>query len=604
VTVAWSTEWLNSLVWIVVVTVLAVLGSAIALVLVARLTRWGRQFRRLAFPYFSPRGGQGWGPLLTLLAVIALAMAAVRVQVVNSYIVNGLYTALQDGDAAGFGHYIVIFAILSVVALAQALLAFYVQQRLVLRWRVWLNDRIVGDWLDDRAYHRARFTSNPVDNPDQRIQEDITTFTLASVTLGVGAVSSLVSLVSFTVILWQLSGPLPVFGIEIPRAMTFAAYLYIIVATVIAFRIGRPLIQLNFLKEALNASFRYALVRLRDSSESVAMYQGEDVERGILSRRFRAVIGNAWAIVFRTLKFEGFNIVITQYSQIIPLVLQAPRFFAGQISLGDIQQTAQAFGQVQTALSFFRLAYDQFASYRATLIRLNGLLDTDAEARELPSVELAEGEGLAVEGLTVRLPDDRTLIDDLTVDVATGDALLVTGASGSGKTTLLRSLADLWPFAVGTVRRPLGRDAFFLTQQPYVPLATMRAALTYPEAADGLADDRAAAVLDQVQLPHLADRLDDETDWSRRLSPGEQQRVSFARVLLARPKVVFLDEATSALDEGMEADLYTLLRTELPDAVIVSVGHRSTLARFHARQLELVGDGAWRYDSEISTPQR
>jgi putative ATP-binding cassette transporter len=369
---------------------------------------------------------------------------------------------------------------------------------------------------------------------------------------------------------------------------------------VIAFRIGRPLIRLNFLNEALTASFRYALVRLRDSAESVALFRGEDVERGILSGRFRAVIDNAWAIVFRTLKFSGFNVVITQYSQIIPLVLQAPRFFAGQISLGDIQQTASAFSQVEAALSFFRLAYDDFASFRATLIRLDGLLDADAEARELPSAELVEAPGLSVAGLTVRLPDDRPLIEDLDVDLTAGDTLLVTGRSGSGKTTLMRGLADLWPFTEGTVRRPQGRESFFLAQQPYVPLGSLRAGLTYPAAADTLADDRAAAVLRQVQLPHLADRLDDETDWARRLSPGEMQRLNFARVLLARPEVVFLDEATSAVDEGMEAALYELLRAELPDAILVSVGHRSTLSRFHSRQLELVGEGAW----EISTPRR
>jgi len=601
VTVDWSTEWLNSLIWIVVVTVLAVLGTAVALALVTRFTVWGRQFRRIAYPYFAPRGGQGWGPLVTLLAVIALAIAAVRVQVVNSYITNGLYTALQDGDAATFWRYVLIFAILSVVALAQALLAYYVEQRLTLRWRVWLNDHVVGDWLDGRAYHRARFTSAPVDNPDQRIQQDVASFISDALSLGVGAISAMVSLVSFTVILWELSGPLTVFGFGIPRAMTFAAYLYVIAASVIAFRIGRPLIRLNFLSEALNASFRYALVRLRDNSESVAMFQGEEVERGVLARRFGAVIDNAWAIVFRTLKFQGFNIIVTQYSQIIPIVLQAPRYFARQITLGDIQQTATAFGQVHDSLSFFRLAYDQFASFRATLIRLNGLLDADAEARALPSVRLEQGDGLAVRALTVRLPDERTLIDDLDVDVASGDALLVTGVSGSGKTTLLRSLADLWPFAAGTVRRPVGHDALFLSQQPYVPLGSMRAALTYPEAADTLADDRAAAVLRQVQLPHVADRLDEETDWSRRLSPGEQQRLGFARVLLARPKVVFLDEATSAVDEGMEAALYTLLRAELPDTIIVSVGHRSTLARFHARGLELAGDGGWR---EVSTQPR
>jgi vitamin B12/bleomycin/antimicrobial peptide transport system ATP-binding/permease protein len=603
VTVDWSTEWLNSLVWIAGVTVLAVLGSAVVLALVVRVTRWGRQFRRLAYPYFVPRGGQGWGPLLNLLAVIALAITSVRLQVILSYLINDLYSALGGMDAATFGRDIGIFAILSVFFLAQALLEFYVQQRLILRWRVWLNDHIVDDWLDGRAYHRARFTSAPVDNPDQRIQQDIATFIADTLSLGVGAISAMVSLVSFTVILWALSGPLNVFGLEIPRAMTFAAYLYIIVASVFAFRIGRPLIQLNFLNEALTASFRYALVRLRDNSESVAMYQGEPVERGILLGRFRAVIANAWAIVFRTLKFQGFNVVITQYSQIIPLVLQAPRYFAGQIKLGDIQQTAQAFDQVQSALSFFRLAYDDFASFRATLIRLNGLLDADAEARALPSVHVASGDGLAVQDLTVRLPDERPIIDGLSLDVPTGDALLVTGASGSGKTTLLRSLANLWPFAAGTVRRPLGRDAFFLAQQPYVPLGSLRAALTYPDPAETLSDDRAAAVLRQVQLPHLADQLDDDTDWARRLSPGEQQRLGFARVLLARPKVVFLDEATSAVDEGMEAALYTTLRTALPDTVIVSVGHRSTLARFHDRQLELVGGGSWR-EEEISIPRR
>jgi len=600
VTVDWSTEWLSSLLWIAVVTVLALLGSAIVLALVTRFTRWGRQFRRLAYPYFAPRGGQGFGPLLTLTAVIALTIADVRLSVILSYLVNDLYTALQNGDAATFGRDVGIFAILSIFFLAQALLVFYAQQRLILRWRVWLNDRVVDDWLDGRAYYRARFTKNPIDNPDQRIQQDVASVISDALSLGIGAISSMVSLVSFTVILWQLSGPLTVFGVEIPRAMTLAAYLYVLVATVIAFRIGRPLIRLNFLNEALTASFRYALVRLRDSAESVALFRGEDVERGILSGRFRAVIDNAWAIVFRTLKFSGFNVVVTQYSQIIPLVLQAPRFFAGQISLGDIQQTASAFSQVESALSFFRLAYDDFASFRATLIRLDGLLDADAEARELPSVELVEAPGLSVAGLTVRLPDDRPLIEDLDVDLTAGDTLLVTGRSGSGKTTLLRGLADLWPFTEGTVRRPRGRESFFLAQQPYVPLGSLRTGLTYPAAADTLADDRAAAVLRQVQLPHLADRLDEETDWARRLSPGEMQRLNFARVLLARPEVVFLDEATSAVDEGMEAALYELLRAELPDAILVSVGHRSTLSRFHSRQLELVGEGAW----EISTPRR
>ncbi len=591
--VEWSTEWFTSIIWILAVTLAAALATALVGSLITRSTVWGRQFRRLAFPYFSPRGPEGWRPLLTALLLLLLTISAVRLEVLLSYSNNGLLTSLQQLDPSAFARYLGIFAILATIFVAVALLTFYVQQLLVIRWWSWLTDHIVGDWLDGAAYHRGRYTSAAVDNPDQRIQEDIASFPVTSATLTVGAIGSLVSLVSFTLILWQLSGPLTVLGIEIPRAMTFVAYVFVIVATVIAFRIGRPLIGLNFRNELFRASFRYALVRLRDSSEPVAFHRGEAVEAAGLSRRFGAVIGNAWAIVFRTLKFNGFNLGVSQVAVVIPYIIQAPRYFAGAITLGDLTQTATAFGQVESSLSFFRNAYDTFASYRAVLIRLTGLLDADAEARALPSVNLQEGDGLEVRDLTVRLPDERVLVDDLDLHLEAGASLFVTGPSGSGKTTLLRSLADLWPWAEGTVRRPAGDDALFLSQQPYLPLGSLRAALAYPGPADDVDDESAAAVLRQVQLPHLAERLDDETDWSRRLSPGEQQRLGFARVLLVRPRVVFLDEATSALDEGLEHTLYTLLREELPETVVVSVGHRSTLNRFHAERLELLGDGRW-----------
>jgi putative ATP-binding cassette transporter len=280
------------------------------------------------------------------------------------------------------------------------------------------------------------------------------------------------------------------------------------------------------------------------------------------------------------------------------VVLQAPRYFAGTITLGDIQQTATAFGQVHDSLSFFRLAYDDFAGYRAVLLRLTGLFDVDAEARALPTVTTEDGEGLEVRDLTVRLPDDRLLISALDLRLTPGDALLVAGPSGSGKTTLLRSLADLWPYAEGSVRRPLGDEALFLSQQPYLPLGTLRTALAYP--ATQVDDTQAQAVLRQVQLPQLADRLDEDVDWSKQLSPGEQQRLGFAAVLLARPRLVFLDEATSALDEGLEHMLYTLLREELPETVVVSVGHRSTLNQFHASRLDLRGDGRWETSEAVS----
>ena len=589
----WSTEWFTSIEWILGVSATAAAACALVIALIARFTVWGRQFRRLAFAYFSPRGAAGWRPLLTALILLLLTITSVRLNVLLSYQSNGMYTALQNLDAATFAHFVGIFGILATIYVAQTLLSFYVQQALVIPWRVWLNERVVGDWLDGRAYHRGRFTASAVDNPDQRIQEDIASFPADTMTLAVGAVSALASLVSFTIILWQLSGPLDVFGVEIPRAMTFIAYVFVIIASVIAFRIGRPLIRLNFLQERFNAAFRYALVRMRDNSENIAFHRGEPVERAALSGRFRQIVGNAWDIVFRSLKFQGFNLAVSQISVVFPVLIQAPRYFAGQVTLGDVQQTATAFGQVHDSLSFFRNGYDQFAAYRAVLDRLVGLLDANDQARALPSVRLEKGEGLAVRGLGVRTPDDRTLVAGLDLDVRPGHSLLVTGRSGGGKTTLLRSLAELWPWTDGLVRRPLGEDSLFLSQQPYVPLGSLRTALAYPGPGHGVDDERAGQVLRKVQLPHLADRLDEESDWAHQLSPGEQQRLGFARALISRPRVVFLDEATSALDEGLEHTLYTLLRQELPDCTIVSIGHRSSLCRYHDEVLELLGDGRW-----------
>jgi vitamin B12/bleomycin/antimicrobial peptide transport system ATP-binding/permease protein len=589
----WSSEVVNSIVWIVAVYVATLVGCAILAVLLSRYTRWGRQFRRLAFPYFSPRGEAGWGPVLSVLLILLLAITSVRLNVLFTYQTNGMYTAMQNLDAPTFWRYVGIFGVLATIHVARSMFELYVQTALTIRWRVWLTERIVGDWLDGRAYHKGRYTPAAVDNPDQRIQEDIHSFPADSVTLAVGAVNALVSLVSFTLILWELSGPLPIFGIEIPRGMTFVGYLFIIVASVFAFRIGRPLILLNFLQERYNASFRYALIRLRENSENVAFQRGERVETTVLGSRFRDVIGNSWALLFRNLKFQGYNLAISQIANPLSLIIQAPRFFAGQITLGDIQQTGSAFDQVTDSLSFFRNAYDTFASYRAVLDRLTGLMDADAAARALPVADVEEGDDLQVRDLTVRRPDEAVLVDDLDLELGAGASLLVTGPSGGGKTTLLRSLAQLWPYANGFVRRPTGDGSLFLPQQPYLPLGTLRDALAYPGPATEMDDARAAELLRKVQLPQLADRLDEVDDWARRLSPGEQQRLGFARILVVRPKVAFLDEATSALDEGLEQSLYTLLREELPDMVIVSVGHRSSLRRFHDELLELDADGRW-----------
>jgi vitamin B12/bleomycin/antimicrobial peptide transport system ATP-binding/permease protein len=571
----WSTEWLTSLLWIARVFLFVLVGFALVSWFLIRRTRWGRQFWRLSGMYFIPRQRSwlSWRPILTVALLLLLTVMDVRLNVILSFQGNDMFTALQELNAAAFWSSILIFGILATINVILVLFTFYISQAQIIHWRLWLNQRMVGDWLNGTAYHRGRFVSAPVDNPDQRIQQDITSYTSDSQSLALGAVSSVVTLVSFTIILWSLSGPLTVFGFQIPRAMVFLAYLYVIIATVFAFRIGRPLIRLNFLNELFTASYRYALVRIRDNSENIAFYRGEQVENAGLMARFAAVIANTWAIVFRSMKFQGFNLVIT---------------------LGDVTQTATAFGQVEGALSFFRLAYDDFASYRASLNRLTGLLDADEEARALPAPTVEEREaGLGVDNLDVRLPDGRALLTDLDLDVAGGESLLVKGQSGSGKTTLLRSLAGLWPYVEGSIEKPGPGDVMFCAQQPYLPLGTLRTALAYPAPAEDLSDDDAREALRAVQLGHLADRLDVETDWSKTLSPGEQQRLAFGRILLSRPSLIFLDETTSALDEGMEHAIYQLVRERLPECTIVSVGHRSSLENLHSNELTLLGDGSW-----------
>ena len=592
----WPREWLTSLLWIARVFLFAVIGFALVAWFLIRRTRWGRQFWRLSGMYFIPRQRTwlSWRPILTVALLLLLTVASVRLDVILSFQGNDMYTALQELDAPTFWRMIGVFGILATINVVLVLITFWIAQAQIIHWRLWLNQRMLGDWLSGSAYHRGRFVTSPIDNPDQRIQQDITSYTSDSQTLALGAVSSVVGLVSFTIILWSLSGPLTVFGLQIPRAMVFLAYIYVIIATVFAIRIGRPLIRLNFLNELLTASYRYALVRVRDNSENIAFYRGEQVENAGLISRFAAVIANTWAIVYRSLKFQGFNLVISQIAVIFPVVIQAPRYFSQQITLGDVTQTATAFGQVQSALSFFRLAYDDFASYRASLQRLSGLLDANEEARALPAPVIEEREaGLGIRDLDVRLPDGRALLTDLDFELAGGEALVVKGPSGSGKTTLLRSLAGLWPYVDGTISRPdLGR-VLFCAQQPYLPLGTLRTALAYPAPAESLGDDVAAETLRAVQLGQLAERLDVEADWSKTLSPGEQQRLAFGRILISRPSLAFLDETTSALDEGMEHALYERVREQLPDCTIVSVGHGSTLDRLHTNELTLIGDGSW-----------
>ncbi|QRI74129.1 MULTISPECIES: ABC transporter ATP-binding protein/permease [Rhodococcus] len=586
----WGSVLVDSVWWTLKAYVITTVVFVVVVALLARTTHWGRQWWRIAWPYFDPR--RGLGPLGLVALVLLFTVFAVRMNVLFSYWYNDFYTAIQDLDEAAFWRFMRVFAVLAIIHVARSLVAYLLGQTLDIHWRTQLNNRLVDTWLDTGAFYRDRFVDKPVDNPDQRIQVDVTDFVTTTRVLSMGAVTAVLSIVSFTGILWDLSGPITVFGTEIPRGMVFLVYIYVLVTTAVAFWIGRPLIRLNFLNEKLGATYRYALVRVREYGENIAFYHGENVERGGLLGRFAAVIRNWWRIVFRILKFDGFNLTVNQIAVIFPFLIQGPRLFAGQVTLGDVMQTGNAFGQVHESLSFFRESYDDFAAFRATTIRLNGLVDATDQSAKLPVLVATEqGDTLDLRGLDVRTPAGRPLVTGLDIHVSPGEALLVRGASGSGKTTLLRSLAGLWPYAHGRIARPDG-DALFLSQDPYVPLGTLREALSYPR--PPVRDEaELGEVLERVHLGHLRERLDDDTDWARVLSPGEQQRLGFARVLLARPRTVFLDEATAAVDEGLEHALYRTVREALPDSVIVSVGHRSTLDSFHDRVLELQGEGRW-----------
>ena len=622
-TLDWGNELLTSLWWIAKAWAIAAIATMVILVLIYRFTTWGKQFWRVTGDYFTGRESV---PVWVWLGVLLLSVVTgVRIDVLLSFQGNDMMTSFQviaaglgNGDEAvkasgkdGFWFSIAVFAILATIHVARVMLDLFLMQRFMLRWRAWLTDRLTDDWLDGKAYYRARFIDDTIDNPDQRIQTDIDIFTAgvgplpntpnntSAATLLFGAVSSVTSMISFTAILWNLSGTLtlPIVGVDVPKAMFWMLLGYVLFATIIAFWIGRPIIWLSFNNEKFNAAFRYALVRLRDASEAVAFYRGELAERTGLRQRFAPVVSNYKKYVNRMIGFYGWNLTMSQIIVLPPYILQFPRFLAGDIKLGDMTQSASAFGSIQDGLSFFRNAYDQFAGYRAAIIRLHGLVVANDEGRALPEVTTTPCKDgtVQLEDIEVRTPDGKQLIKPLDMRLEIGDTLMITGPSGSGKTTLLRSLAELWPFCSGTLTRPCGpNETMFLSQLPYVPLGNLRAVVSYPNE-EGEIDDRTLQhTLQKVALPHLVNRLDEVLDWAKVLSPGEQQRIAFARVLLTRPKAVFLDEATSALDEGLEFTCYQLVRSELPETILVSVSHRSTVGQHHTHELELLGDGEWR----------
>jgi len=618
----WAAAPINSLLWIGKAWIISAICLMVALVVLRYTSVWGRQYWRITRGYFVGRHSvRVWLMLGVLLLSIVVS---VRLDVLFSYQGNDLYTGAQTAfEGAGSGNDAVfqsgkdgfwlsirVFSIMATIYIARLMLDLYLTQRFIIAWRMWLTNHLMDDWLDGRAYYRGRFIDGTIDNPDQRIQQDIDTFTAGTglvtnmpsngsrSTLMFGAVEAAISVVSFAAILWRLSGPLTVFGFTLGKAMFWIVVITVLVATVVAFTIGRPLIWLSFRNERFNAAFRYALVRLRDAAEAVGFYRGEQAERRQLWQRFVPIITNYRRFVRREIGFNGWNWSISQAIVIVPWVVQAPRMFAGQIKFGDVGQTASAFGKISDSLSFFRNSYDGFAVFRAAIIRLDGLVEANERARRLPTINTDRTEDgiIELDDIEVRTPDGTQLISPLDLRLDPGDGLVISGRSGTGKTTLLRSLAQLWPYASGTMRYPSdGHDTMFLSQLPYVPLGDLRGVVSYPAESGDIPDEQIREALVKVALPHLVDRLDEAQDWAKVLSPGEQQRVAFARILLNKPKAVFLDEATSALDPGLEMVLYQLIRSECSQCTVVSVSHRPAVEQHHETHLTLLGDGGqWR----------
>ncbi len=545
-----------------------------------------------------------WRARGLLAAIVALNLGIVYINVLINAWRNTFYNVLNERNRDGFISALGDFSLLAGIFIVIAGYQLYLRMMLTIRWRKWLTEQYLGDWLSNQTFYRMKLVDREnTDNPDQRISEDINLFVSHALTLSLGLLREGVTLISFIVILWHMSGTL-----EIPLGQTvfvvggylvWAAIAYAGLGTWLTVKLGKPLVSLNFIQQRYEADFRFSLMRLRENSESVALYKGQKEEEKNFLARFQRVFGNYWQLMNLNKRLTWFTSGYGQLSIIFGILVAAPRYFANKISLGEMFQIADAYGTVQSSLSFFIDSFTQLAEWKAVIDRL-GQFSTNMEKVQALRSEVTEPEirrqaqpELAVEELDVLRPDGHRLLADFSLRLLPGDSLLVSGPSGCGKSTLLRALAGIWPFGRGTINFPADKQALFLPQKSYIPIATLRQAIGYPGLTRPVEDDQLRLVLEECRLSFLAGRLDDMEDWAQLLSLGEQQRLAFARVLLQQPDILILDEATTALDEPTEQQLYRLIKEQLPQAILISVGHRSTLLQYHQTKLELDGRGGW-----------
>jgi len=555
---------------------------------------------RIAAPYF--RSEDKWAGRGLLAAVIIIELALVGNDVLLNQWRSRFYNALQEKDWDGFVREIIVFSVLATVLVVLSIYQLYLNQWLQIRWRRWMTTKYLGEWLHDANHYRMQLQGDAADNPDQRITDDVKLFVERTLGIGVGLLSSIVTLFSFVIILWGLSAaaPLTISGREfaIPGYLVWGALIYAIFGTALTQWIGSPLVNLDFQQQRFEADFRFSLVRVRENSEQIALLRGEPAERQRLSERFSRVVGNWYGIMSRTKRLTAFTQSYSQAAVVFPMILVAPAYFAGKIQLGTMLQTAEAFGSVQSALSFFVSTYRSLAEWRAVVARLDGFEMAIASAATLAtgadSIDLVSKAGsdkIDLEQLLVRLPNGTPLVSADSFSLLGNERTLVTGPSGAGKSTLFRTIAGIWPFGSGSIAIPANAKLMMLPQRPYFPVGSLQAAIVYPAEASAFSSDQVRDALISVGLPQLAPQLEEEAHWNRMLSLGEQQRLGLARALLHAPQYLFLDEATASLDEASEAALYRLIEEKLAATTIVSIGHRSTLEAFHQRNVEFTRDG-------------
>lgn len=557
-----------------------------------------KDFWLLLKPFLS--GPQRWLNMAFLAAILTLVITGVQISVLLNKWNAAFYNALQDRNIEAFYSQIVTWMMLFAASLTAGVAQLYLRRTAQLRWRRVLTDIHLADWLRNHAYYRLQWSSPATDNPDQRIADDLEQFCADTISLLFDFINAVLKLGAFVTILWNISGSFTIGGHVIPGYMLWVALAYAFAANWLVHLVGRKLAGLNFTHQRFEADFRYALVRVRENAQGIALYGGEREEQRHLGDRFGQVVHNLKEIIRRETFLSAFVSGHAQLNSIISYLVATPHYFAGIITLGTLMQSASAFMQTEVALSWLVRSYRRVAEWKATFDRLRQFRQGMAHVRtETPSFgnDPVGSRELVLEGVNLRLPDGETLLRDLNLQFPPGSRTLLTGPSGCGKSTLFNTIAGIWPHFEGLVVLPRDARVLFLPQRAYLPIASLRRVACYPQAAEEHSDDAIHAALKACGLGGLADQLDVEQNWSQRLSPGEQQRLAFARALLLRPDFLFLDEATSSLDEAAETSLYHMLLEELPHTAVISIAHRHSISRFHHHRVALTAADAGHFQA-------